>query len=405
MALDLCSLESDYPLHHMHEAQVGFSWIDPPGMLETLYRGQRMQVEVQWDFPDTHDGDNWLVGQQIEICLSFVGAGEPQTIWRIGRWPTSSRIGTESIWVQIPEDLPLGIHTLRISAYAAHIYYGDYYGFQVRHIEYPGVQIIEGAPVCQFSVDPWTGTAPLTVTFTDESTVPPDAPKTAILWDFGDGEYGHDPVMQHTYHSAGIYTVTLSVTNRLGSCMKSYELTVAEGEPHPVFKRVFFPDHVDVNETFTPQIVIENQGGAGLIWIQYDFEGVRYDLVASQHIGGYGTEWTVPVGTHAISWWTKRAITETQYCNFIFYTGIVGETHYTHQQFVQILVYVPDGNGPSPECYIDADCPVGFVCENGVCVSAGDGPDWAEWLRQYGPYVAIGGGVGLLGYVLLRGLK
>jgi Cys-rich repeat protein len=39
---------------------------------------------------------------------------------------------------------------------------------------------------------------------------------------------------------------------------------------------------------------------------------------------------------------------------------------------------------PPPECSVDADCPDGYICQNGVCVPEGtppsDGTDWLPWL-------------------------
>jgi PKD repeat protein len=68
------------------------------------------------------------------------------------------------------------------------------------------------SPTAAFSASPTTGQAPLAVTFTDASTGSP----TAWLWDFGDGASStlQNPV--HTY-AAGIYAVSLKVTNAGGS--------------------------------------------------------------------------------------------------------------------------------------------------------------------------------------------
>jgi len=77
------------------------------------------------------------------------------------------------------------------------------------------------APVAAFGANPTTGTAPLTVLFTDASENIP----TSWLWDFGDGESTNateqNPV--HTYASAGNYTVNLTVSNANGS--NSNEIT------------------------------------------------------------------------------------------------------------------------------------------------------------------------------------
>jgi PKD repeat protein len=69
------------------------------------------------------------------------------------------------------------------------------------------------APVADFVGSPTSGTAPLTVDFTDLSTN-----GTSWSWDFGDGvgtSTQQNPT--YTYTSAGTYTVELTVTNSCGS--------------------------------------------------------------------------------------------------------------------------------------------------------------------------------------------
>lgn len=64
------------------------------------------------------------------------------------------------------------------------------------------------APVAAFSGTPTSGTAPLTVQFTDTST----GTITGWSWDFGDGETATTQSPSHEYRSAGTYTVNLTVT-------------------------------------------------------------------------------------------------------------------------------------------------------------------------------------------------
>ncbi len=71
-------------------------------------------------------------------------------------------------------------------------------------------------PVAGFTtLSPASGTAPLTVAFTDQSTNTP----TSWNWSFGDGSFANasqkNPV--HTYASPGTFTVSLNATNSAGS--------------------------------------------------------------------------------------------------------------------------------------------------------------------------------------------
>ena len=74
-------------------------------------------------------------------------------------------------------------------------------------------------PVVNFVGSPTSGTAPLTVTFTDSSTNTP----ISWSWDFGDNSSVNATVQNpvHTYASAGNYTVKLTATNSAGSNTKS----------------------------------------------------------------------------------------------------------------------------------------------------------------------------------------
>ena len=71
------------------------------------------------------------------------------------------------------------------------------------------------APVANFTGTPTSGTAPLTISFTDRSTNTP----TSWSWNFGDSSSVNATVQNpvHTYTSAGTYTVSLTVTNSAGS--------------------------------------------------------------------------------------------------------------------------------------------------------------------------------------------
>ncbi len=86
------------------------------------------------------------------------------------------------------------------------------------------------APVAAFSATPVSGTAPLEVAFTDESTG--TAPLT-YAWDF-DNDGNVDSTDQNpsfTYNAAGLYTVKVTVTNAAGSDeeIKTDYITVTSG--------------------------------------------------------------------------------------------------------------------------------------------------------------------------------
>jgi PGF-pre-PGF domain-containing protein len=68
-------------------------------------------------------------------------------------------------------------------------------------------------PMAAFTGTPTSGTTPLTVQFTDQSTGFP----TSWNWSFGDGSYSNFQNPTHTYAFAGMFTVSLNATNSAGS--------------------------------------------------------------------------------------------------------------------------------------------------------------------------------------------
>ncbi|MFH1756395.1 MAG: PKD domain-containing protein, partial [Candidatus Latescibacterota bacterium] len=82
-------------------------------------------------------------------------------------------------------------------------------------------------PVAAFTGSPTSGTVPLTVNFTDQSTGSP----TSWSWTFGDGGTSTAQNPSHQYTAAGTYTVSLTATNANGSDgeTKAGYITVSEG--------------------------------------------------------------------------------------------------------------------------------------------------------------------------------
>jgi PKD repeat protein len=73
-------------------------------------------------------------------------------------------------------------------------------------------QVPGGAPVADFEASRTEGDAPLAVTFTDLSQE-----AGSWEWDFGDGSTANGSNPSHTYNVPGTYTVSLTVSNALGS--------------------------------------------------------------------------------------------------------------------------------------------------------------------------------------------
>ncbi len=118
-----------------------------------------------------------------------------------------------------------------------------------------------GVPTAGFSADQTSGTAPLTVSFTDTSIGDP----TSWTWDFGDpasgaGNTSTSQNPSHTYDSAGQYTVSLTAANGQGSD----------------------------TETLTSYITVTSGGGGGSVTVMAAGD-IACDPTSSSFNGGNGT--------------------------------------------------------------------------------------------------------------------
>jgi len=74
------------------------------------------------------------------------------------------------------------------------------------------VSEVSGPPVADFSADPTSGPAPLTVSFADQSS----GEVQSWMWDLGDGTIKYEQNPSHTYEMPGVYTISLTVYGPTG---------------------------------------------------------------------------------------------------------------------------------------------------------------------------------------------
>ncbi|MGB1252385.1 MAG: PKD domain-containing protein [Candidatus Promineifilaceae bacterium] len=72
------------------------------------------------------------------------------------------------------------------------------------------------APVANLSANPTSGTAPLTVSFDASGSSDADGSIVSYAWEFGNGSTASGATVSHTYVNAGVYDVTLTVTDDSG---------------------------------------------------------------------------------------------------------------------------------------------------------------------------------------------
>lgn len=266
------------------------------------------------------------------------------------------------------------------------------------------IYVVQKLPTCSFTVRPATiGEAPFVVDVADTSTAPIDAPIRSWLWNFGDGITSRLPALSHTYTKPGTYTLSLTVTNDYGSDSARTTITVLAALVFPIFlpsPTSYFPASVNVDQAFTPRLVIRNQGGPGAIFVKCVAAGYERVILQSQAISGY-TDYTVPIGAHTIDWYLGYTPQESQYANIWVYTGPVGQQASSQLSFT-VAVIVPV---TPPTYYTCPYCGAQFTSQEALDEHIkSQHPE--EVKKNYLPYIIGGGLLALgLGAVLYAGRK
>ena len=154
---------------------------------------------------------------------------------------------TNNVWNQFDLDvdvLAAGAGLSLSSQFVVRFQQYDNYAATTDGMAFDDITVTAGAagtaPTAAFAADTTSGTAPLTVNFTDAST---DAP-TSWAWTFGDGGTSSAQNPSHTYTVAGTYTVTLTASNAFGSDVdtKSNYITVTTGGTGGTWETITYDD-------------------------------------------------------------------------------------------------------------------------------------------------------------------
>ena len=153
----------------------------------------------------------------------------------------------------------------------------------------PVLAIQNSTVTADFSASPSSGVAPLTVQFTDTSTGSP----TSWLWNFGDGTTSNSQNPSHTYYGVGTYTVSLTVTDVVGStATKSNYITVTSVTPTILPVAAFSASPNSGNAPLTVAFT-DTSTGSPTSWI-WDFgDGTTYNIQNPPHIYTQAGTYTV----------------------------------------------------------------------------------------------------------------
>ncbi|SYZ72446.1 Thermophilic serine proteinase (modular protein) [Candidatus Zixiibacteriota bacterium] len=183
----------------------------------------------------------------------------------------------------------------------------QYYGYGLVNPTAALNSIANNPPVAAFTGTPTSGTYPLTVAFTDQSTNSP----TSWSWTFGDGGSSTLKNPSHTYTAAGTYTVTLTATNAYGSDSetKTGYITVSAPPTNPpvaAFTGTPTSGTVPLTVAFTDQST-----NAPTSWSWTFGDGGTSTLQNPSHT--YTTEGTFTVSLTATNAYGSNTLTKTNY--------------------------------------------------------------------------------------------
>ena len=167
-------------------------------------------------------------------------------------------------------------------------------------------------PIAGFGDSPISGNAPLTVQFTDQSTGSP----TSWFWSFGDASTSTLQNPTHTYLAAGVYTVSLTVSNAGGSSIitKPNYVTVTNPPPAPpVAAFIGFP--LTGNAPLVVQFT-DQSSGSPTIWLYNFGDGTTSTLQNPTH-----TYQTAGVYTVSLAVWNAGGVNNLTKPNYITVTN------------------------------------------------------------------------------------
>jgi uncharacterized protein (TIGR02145 family) len=260
---------------------------------QQIAKGETVIVSVE-----ATDADGAI--NEVQFTIDGIGRGSAGSFPYNYSWNTS--------------DEALGVHTIKATAI------DNAGGNKTDQVT---VEIIESGdiPVAAFTGSPTSGTAPLTVNFTDQSTNNP----TSWQWDFGDGDTSTLQNPAHTFNSAGTYTVGLLVSNGYGSDaeLKSAYITVTYegglGEPCPGV-----PTVTDIDGNVYNTVLIGSQ-----CWMKENLKTTAYSNGSA-----------IPNVTSSSAWETLTTGAYVWYDNDIYWKDRYGALYNWHA--------IADTNGLCP---------------------------------------------------------
>ncbi|MGM1029574.1 MAG: PKD domain-containing protein [Actinomycetota bacterium] len=157
---------------------------------------------------------SWIPNQAFTARLSVTGTSPTQLAAKV--WPTA---GVEpAAWQMTASDATAGLQSagtlaIKSSVSASSAVPTTRLAFDGYRVVAPGAPTTNAAPTARFT----TGGSGLTVSADATGSSDPDGSIASYAWAFGDGGTATGATTQHTYASAGSYSVRLTVTDDDGA--------------------------------------------------------------------------------------------------------------------------------------------------------------------------------------------
>lgn len=198
-------LQSSCPGNNPENSNYGYYGLCRGDLIAGNWQGSSGTIDVYQDFDFTG----------VSIISFFSAAGDGLS---------NVKVDSTTLLANI-DDPPSGswtFHSLPVSysgTHRLHFTIDETGGTGLRLDGITALGPVTSSPVANFSASPTSGTAPLSVQFTDTSTGSP----ISWTWDFGDGDNTNATIQNplHTYTSAGSYTVELTASNAYGNDSKT----------------------------------------------------------------------------------------------------------------------------------------------------------------------------------------
>ncbi len=174
------------------------------------------------------------------------------------------------------------------------LYYPSIYTGELRKVVYSSTN---RPPSANASASPFSGPAPLTVTFSSNGSSDPDNDPLSYVWNFGDGATSTVANPQHTYTANGAYGVSLTVSDGKGGT-NTKNIIVSVGNPPPTTVK---PHMVSTTVSPTPTYIgreslltttITNQGTPDPIIVDMEVFDSNLNLAARK----FYEHQTIPTG-------------------------------------------------------------------------------------------------------------